>query len=758
MLFLLLENPCSTAGLGETASGLDFLRWLLVAPAAWLLSRFEAFTRHSVLVMLLLGLAAWQLHEINREAPRSPPSSGKGYVLDVNRRTNGFALRLDIPAGEVRVSLRGNRTPLPGDSITWSTNWKAVEPVSLPGSFDSQRWLRNEGLQASGALTTWQTYASHPTPMRYAFYAREALRIRMEQRFSPTITALLMGLLAGDRSGLSADLQGDFQRTGLVHVLAISGFHVVLLAGILTLFLRALRLPHSVVRWLSMGLLCLYAPVAGGSAAVWRAVLMFLVLESATLRGIRADPLNSLGVAMLLLLFLHPTQAGSAGFQLSVAATAGILAAGKAPWKSFRSAPLRLLDSFVLSPSWTTLCASLATLPLLVYHFQAVSPISWLGNLIVVPLMGLGMESALLALAAPMIGGIAPNFAASSSLLLSVASHLVSWLADFPGASLTLGPWPWFLLLSASCGVASAAIALKGYRTARKWVFISILIFVIHYVGTGLYSLYNPRWNLVVADVGQGDAILVQSPDQRNFLVDTGPPMRGKDAARDRLIPFLRVQGVGSLHALVITHPDADHFGAATALIRQFPVRELWIPHCARWAEKPAWDTTMAIAAKQGLTIRDLERGMGFREKNWKIQVLHPGDDCPADVNSYSLVIRMEGPGGAALLTGDADSAAERELLALPLRSDILKSGHHGSKTSGSREFLHMANPALALISVGKKNRYGHPHRQTFSRLRSIGIPWQTTAESGSLGIVFESHGWQSFHFQDGWQPLLNRK
>ena len=710
------------------------------------------------MAMLLIGLAAWQLHEINKVAPHIPPTSGRGYVLDVNRRTSGFAIRLGISSGEVRVSLRGNRTPLPGDSIAWSASWKAVEPVTLPGSFDSRRWLGNEGLQASGALTTWQTYASHPTPMRYAFYAREALRIRMEQRFSPTITALLMGLLAGDRSGLSADLQGDFQRTGLVHVLAISGFHVVLLAGMLTLFLRALRLPHPMVRWLSMGLLCLYAPVAGGSAAVWRAVLMFLVLESATLREIRADPLNSLGVAMLVLLFLNPTQAGSAGFQLSVAATAGILAAGKAPWKSFRSAPLRMVDAVLLAPSWTTLCASLATLPLLVYHFQAVSPISWLGNLIVVPLMGLGMESAILALAAPMAGGIAPDFAASSSLLLSVASHLVRWLADFPGASLTLGPWPWFLLLSASCGIASAAIALKGHRTARKWVLLSVLIFVIHYAGTGLYSLYKPCWNLVMADVGQGDAILVQSPDQRNFLVDTGPPLRGKDAARDRLIPFLRAQGVGSLHALVITHPDADHFGAATALIGQFPVRELWIPHCARWADKAAWDTTMAMAAKQGLTIRDLERGMGFREKNWKIQVLHPGTRCPEDVNGYSLVLRLEGPGGSVLLTGDADEAAEHEILALPLRSDILKSGHHGSKTSGSLEFLNQVKPSLALISAGKKNRYGHPHRQTLSRFRSIGIPWQTTAEAGSLGIVFKAGGWQAYQYLEGWHGLINRK
>lgn len=192
MLFLLLENPCSEAGLGETENGLAFLRWLLVMPAVWLLSRFDRFTRISTMAMLLIGLAAWQLHEINKVAPHIPPTSGRGYVLDVNRRTSGFAIRLGISSGEVRVSLRGNRTPLPGDSITWSASWKAVEPVTLPGSFDSRRWLGNEGLQASGALTTWQTYASHPTPMRYAFYAREALRIRMEQRFSPTITALLM--------------------------------------------------------------------------------------------------------------------------------------------------------------------------------------------------------------------------------------------------------------------------------------------------------------------------------------------------------------------------------------------------------------------------------------------------------------------------------------------------------------------------------------------------------------------------------------
>jgi competence protein ComEC len=230
---------------------------------------------------------------------------------------------------------------------------------------------------------------------------------------------------------------------------------------------------------------------------------------------------------------------------------------------------------------------------------------------------------------------------------------------------------------------------------------------------------------------------------------------------RDRLLPLLRTQGVQRLEALIITHPDADHFGNAAELLRLFPVRELWTTSCAQSEEKSGWQEALAEASRQNVAVRNVHRGLGLsesrlaQEKDWRLEILHPGTNgCAPDANTGSIVIRLVGPGGSMLLTGDLTESGEKELTHLELSSNHLKLGHHGSRSSSSLPFLKQVQPGNAWVSVGKNNRYRHPSPVVLQRLDGLKIPVMGTHEKGTLQIRFDRNGSKAMHYQGEWEDL----
>ena len=294
---------------------------------------------------------------------------------------------------KVRLTEKRNMPslPEPGDSICYEASWYPVMPPSVPGAFDTQGWLKSQNLAAYGKFKKWTSYPGDWTFERSFFKFRQFLQARFAKFLAPAETGLLMGLLAGDRSGIPEVLRSDFQRSGLVHVLAISGFHVVLLAGMLMIFLKATGLPHKFVILIATALLAIYVPVTGGSPAVRRAVMMFAIPQIGTLFGKPTNTLNSLGVALLLIILPEPSVIWNPGFQLSFAATAGIIIG--TPHNPTKYLPDGLkqnklwqkIQAFAIDPTYVTLCATLATAPFLIHHFKTLSPFAWFGNIIIVP-------------------------------------------------------------------------------------------------------------------------------------------------------------------------------------------------------------------------------------------------------------------------------------------------------------------------------------------------------------------------------------
>ncbi|MBO7512712.1 MAG: DNA internalization-related competence protein ComEC/Rec2 [Fibrobacter sp.] len=677
-----------------------------------------------------------------------PRANGTAFIIQIGHEANA-----STNSGKARVRLTEKRDlpglPEPGDSICYEAKWYPVNDPTVPGAFNTREWLRSQGFAAYGKFVHWKAWKGKWIPEKSFYAFRRWIKGRFEEHLEPAETGLLLGLLAGDRSGIPEALRNDFQRSGLVHVLAISGFHVVLLAGMLMVFLKATRLPHKAASIIAIILLAVYVPVTGGSPAVQRAVLMFAVPQVGLLFERPANTLNSLGVALLFILLPSPHELWNTGFQLSAAATAGILI-GNAynPLKHIpdflkHSKIWNFFESFAISPTYVTLCATLATSPFLIHHFKTLSPFAWLGNIVVVPAISWGMQAGLFALLSP-IDFMRETFCNAASFFLRLASLLTRQLSDSAQASVTVGPLgPSILLL-----LTSLFLMFPLYRknaVARFFCAFCLLAFSGIFCYQGYERIFNPTWSMTVIDVGQGDSILLRTPGNRYILVDAGDKDRN-DSGKDIIVPFLHHIGVQRLDALVITHPHKDHFGGAASLLRTFPVKEVWTNECSNSTEGFEWMNVLDEAGERNVPVHSIRRGFLWKENFFELQAVHPKSlgnrekEC-RDLNDGSITLRASGFGRSALVTGDLTIAGEKEILnsTAYIKSDILKLGHHGSKTSSSAPFLTAVAPELAIISSGRRNRFRHPHKQVTNRLDSLRIPYLNTAKNGTVTVTFSA-------------------
>ena len=662
---------------------------------------------------------------------RLPRPKGTAFIINISGKTVRLTEKRDLPD-----------LPLPGDSICFEASWYPVTPPSVPGAFDTQNWLKSQNLAAYGKFKHWKAYPGDWTFERSFFKFRQFMQARFAKYLDPAETGLLMGLLAGDRSGIPEVLRSDFQRSGLVHVLAISGFHVVLLAGMLMIFLKATGLPHKAVTIIAVTLLAIYVPVTGGSPAVRRAVMMFAIPQIGTLFGKPANTLNSLGVALLLIILPEPGVIWNPGFQLSFAATAGIIiGTPHNPTKflpdSFKQNKLwQKIQAFAIDPTYVTLCATLATAPFLIHHFKTLSPFAWFGNIIIVPAISLGMQAGLFAQLSP-IDFICGTFCAAARFFLRLASLLTRILSDSAAASMTVGPFSPAVLLALGILILLLPICYKNY-IARKYAFLCVLVAAALFAFESYCEVLHPSWTLTTIDVGQGDSHLIKAPSGRYFLVDAGDNSR-QDSGKDIIVPFLHHIGVSKLDALIITHPDKDHFGGALSLLKMFPVKELWTSDCSMKESKPDWQQVLSEARKRNIPIRNIHRGILWKENYFEMRTIHPRNDVCVEANEGSITLRLKGLGHSAVLTGDLTVKGEKEIMKTDayLKSDVLKLGHHGSKTSSSVPFLNAVSPTYAIIPSGRKNKFRHPHKQVTDRLDSLNIPYINTAKKGTITFTF---------------------
>ena len=750
------------AGIACFRNGRSSAVWLTLP--AWFALGAATVRIHKALDPIPPLMRAWRAEGFEE---RATPLDLEGRILDLESLAGGrlaLTLRLEgwrLPAGGARHPAGGRRAhlrltlPLPGgapppwiegDRVRLSARIGRPRSFRNPAAFDYGAYLEARGVHLAGTVksTLLVDRIEGGGAWRAALPALRRKAVANLQRAAgpggePT-AAFLAALLVGERQSLPPDLEEALQRSGVYHIIALSGFNVwlvvILCAGLFAL-LPIGRRGRRIALLLAV---LLYWGVARHSGSIARAALTLLVHQAGTLYGRRIAPLGALSVSALLLLAWRPAWIVDPGFQLSYAATIGLMSVlrsrpstGASSASTTRAAGRLLTESF--RASWAAL---LASAPFTARHFHSLAPAALLANLIAAPVGALSLVLALIVVAtASWAPGLAALTSAAAGSLLRLLERAVKACAGIPGGSLFVLPpsMPLFAALAS----ALSALALARRPLLRRLAAAAAAAMTLAVVIAGRTPRSpSGRLEVIALDVGQGDAVLTRFPNGLTLLCDAGGVLNGDFDLGARVVaPALRGLGLLRIDILAITHAHRDHLGGAASVLRQFRPRALWLG--AMPAADPAASRLVALAEAAGVPVVRPRRGVRLGLGGGRIEVLHPevGDSTSQDpTNADSLVLRIAVGDRAALLTGDAEAGVEQQLGAghLALSADLLKVAHHGSASSTGDGFLERVRPRVALVSVGQANPFRHPSSDVIERLRRHGVCVLRTDRDGAVG------------------------
>jgi competence protein ComEC len=568
---------------------------------------------------------------------------------------------------------------------------------------------------------------------------RGALRDRVAERSRALFGArapLVDALVIARRAELDAELRERYTRSGLAHLLSISGLHVAFFAAWLGVLLARLRLgarPRFVAGTIVM---LAYVWLLGFPAPATRSAAMLVLLDVAKLRQRVVAPRGLVALATLIVMVADPWAIQSIGAWLSVAAVAAVIWAGRATERS--PTLVRLLAPAA--------AATLLTAPITAYAFGTVAPIGIVANLLAIPLAGLAVPGLMAALLVS-----SSLLAAGAGLCLALLDLVARGAAALPGGHFTMiAGWP-----AAATWIAILAVAWWLWNTPRRrWVIVARLTLVGTIISwsasfAALRRLSQCRCLTVhFLDVGQGDAVALRTPRGRWVLIDggpRGPPPQG-DAGRRIVVPFLRRHGVAQLAAIVATHAHLDHFGGLPAVLDAFDPAFVLEP--GQPVPDAGYLGFLGAVESDGAEWRPARRGDRLALDGVTIEVLSPDSAWAVgqvDINEQSVVLLVTYGAARLVLTGDAGVPTEAHLAGRVGRVTLLKVGHHGSRGATSDRWLDELQPDDAVISVGAKNRYGHPAPELLERLRAHGITVHRTDQRGTITFTFGSQGTRAY-------------
>jgi competence protein ComEC len=609
-------------------------------------------------------------------------------------------------------------------------------------------------------------------------------------RLSVDDAGMLNAMLFGDRAGLNHQLRLGFERTGSFHLFVVSGMHVGLLAGLVFWCARRLKLRE----WMATGLTILltagYALLTGFGAPVQRALFMTVVFLLARLLSRERSVLNALGAAALGVLVWSPSALFEASFQmtfLAIVAIGGIavplgersfLPYARAAehvgdvWEDVRMRP-RVVQMRVMLRVWGESFAGVFGewaygVPARVVRWGLIAVelalIGLVAELVMVLPMAMYFHRAtVFALPANMLSVPLVAMVAPMALVTFCAALLSPWLAMVPGMCTALllhgitavigrvsavrmadmrvpGPVWWVGLLA----LAGWGFCMWAVRRSRGWAWAAVAVLPL----IAVMVLWPERavvsagaMEVTAIDVGQGDSLLVVSPEGRTMLVDAGGPVGGVneaaeatsrfDVGEEVVSPYLWSRRIRRLDVIALSHAHSDHMGGMAAVMRSFKPRELWV---GVDPDSEAYRELLEEARGLGVVVRHLRAGEDVAWGGTKVKVLAPEVgyvNAGAPVNNDSLVMRVEYGKASVLLEGDAEAPSERAMLARMTPVTLLKVGHHGSRTSTTPEFFAAAAPKDAVVSVGKGNTFGHPRYEVIERIGAAGTRLYRTDEFG---------------------------
>ncbi len=696
---------------------------------------FPLFLIAGYTAMLLASRESPLVQSLNGGAERECELLGEVYKVQSSRKGYRLTLRRVVlcpGAGEDDGIRKAENcivyTGEPyerGDLLRVRGTASGFDTAKNPGEFDSRQYYRTVkvGFRVYARSVTLERANTNPV---YAVASRLSDRLRSslygsaETEYAQVFAALLLG----ERDGLDGELSELFTACGIGHILAISGLHVSLIGMGLYKALRKCGAGYTASMAVGSAAILFYGVMTGNGTSTVRAIIMYIAAVYANAAGRTYDMLSAASLAAVIMLMGNPMLLYNCGFQLSFGAVLGIALIGERVRAVFD------VRSKILSALITSLSVQAATMPVIMWNYYEIPVLSVPINMLVVPLMSVVMVSAVCGALAGCVNPAAGSFFIGPGVfVLRFYRLLCTFNTRLPWAVWTCGkpePWQMWAYYGLLCAIV---LLLEKYEDGRLTLgFVPAAAVIALRLNQGFEAdfLY----------VGQGDGIFIRSGSGAAILVDGGSS-DNSGLYEYTLEPFLMSKGVSRLDCAIVSHCDADHISGLRALLEKGKIKvdTLYMPDIQEPDE--AYLELCELAEKSGSGVEVIYCGMKLTSGSTEITCLYPRQGGTGyDRNGNSTVLVVEDKDFSMLLTGDIGEEQEKELCGAVSEYapfDVLKAAHHGSKYSGSYDFILAADPDSAVISCGEGNMYGHPHEEALERLRALGVLIYRTDEQGAV-------------------------
>jgi len=761
---------------------LDLNSWVYVFPAAFLLCIIHLKSFNKIFTLSCLALSAFllgaflqstSLNEMRQSAwmnlveeHQGQEVMIKGKVTDHLRRYSGFdhetqysfvmsslgwvrqGKEVNIP-GKVRVRGVVSTNEIQyGDNLIIRGSMELPPGRRNPAAFNYRRYLKTRDTYAFLNAESFELAPVDSGPSDFVYKVKNHLRSVFSELFNAFEFGVLSAIFLGERQDLDRSLRESLSNTGTMHLFAISGLHVGLIAailyGLLALFIRSIGIRSIVI----MTLLIFYCVLVGSNPPVARATIMVCTALGAKVFFRRLVVLNALGLAGVIILMLNPDELFNPGFQLSFAAVFGLSIFTKRYFsiqdiRDSKADEWHVRLRCALRSLWVvSVVAWIVTAPVMIHYFHRFSILAPIANFFLIPVMSiLVLLCILFSFASFLPASALIILKVPLSILIQALTLVVSYADQWHQATWTLPSWSigtWLVLVLGLVAFTYSKL-LQG-RNIR--LLASILLLINCMLGDqAIAGARSQPLTMTFFDVGQGDSIFFEFPKGGNLLVDTGKGPKGGWAIES----YLKSRGIETIDAIVITHAHFDHSGSLEELVKKFHVQKLMdngVGNDVRFYKQ-----AQQAAHEQQVQRERIGRGdeiVGYSQI--QLSVLHPDSSRLGvdSLNDESVVLLLRYRDTQVLLTGDLGERGV-ELMRLNNqvpRIHVLKMMHHGAQIhEQGTQLLEDAQPEMTIISVGLGNRYNHPHPRTIEALEAYsGQIWRTD-EHGAVQIEMDLDG-----------------
>ncbi len=731
----------------------------------WPVSALVIITRGCCLALVLCGIAAWR-RVLSSRVPTLIAVVLAAVLLsdsDARQRTRCIASLVNVQTLRPTLTLALDDRAAAGRRVlgvatgngtlahcTVLASLRVQEGDAPPGaivSFAGTVRATDVGVRLDGVITP-----TGRVDVLRSWRGRTGERIDTLFRRN---ASLVRALLIADQRGIAPDVRDRFADAGLVHMLSISGLHVAIIATALLTLGSALRLSRRLASIAALVVVVVYVAILGAPAPAVRSAVMLatVALTERWQRPVHPWTALALGAAIPT---VQPSVVLDLGWQLSVAGMAALVAAGalfrrvrhgELPVRAHRHTT-RVLRWVRALKGWrwtltreccTGVIATVVTAPIIAWTFGRVSLIAPLSNLAAGPVVAFVQPALFVAMLLSPWPRVAKVAADACVAPLALLDRIASVSAAIPWASLHVAP----TLPAALCAGFASALFVRA-TASRRWMsgFLLAAAALCVAVWTPVLQRGAGQLELHMIDVGQGDALALRTPRGRWVLIDAGRRWEGGDAGRRVVVPYVQRRG-GAVAAFVLTHAHDDHAGGAASVVEALHPSQWWEPAFVTGSD--GYRRALEAVRHRAVPWHRVQPGDALQLDGVRIEVLAPDATWTAaqhDANETSVVLRVTYGDVVFILTGDAQAQEEAWIVAhaSQLRADVLKVGHHGSRTSSSAAFVDAVQPVLALVSVGADNRYGHPSPETVQAFALRGIPLLRTDRDGTVMVATDGH------------------